>query len=45
MVTITTWDTEQHARFSRDRLGDLVGRMRDAGVTLEPPEVYEATAG
>jgi hypothetical protein len=41
IVIVTTWDTEEHARFSRDQLGDLIGRVQAAGVTLEPPEIYE----
>ncbi|MEA2514603.1 MAG: hypothetical protein QOJ59_4090 [Thermomicrobiales bacterium] len=36
-------DRSFNARFSRDQLGDLVGRIQAAGVTLEPSEVYEAT--
>jgi hypothetical protein len=42
---VTTWDTEEHARFSRDQLGDLITRVQAAGVTLEPPEVYELVGG
>ncbi|MEA2586180.1 MAG: hypothetical protein QOF33_4265 [Thermomicrobiales bacterium] len=36
-------DRSFNARFSRDQLGDLVGRIQAAGVTLEPSGVYEAT--
>jgi hypothetical protein len=44
-VTVTTWDTEAHARFSREVLGDVVGKLQAAGMTLEPPEIYELTSG
>jgi heme-degrading monooxygenase HmoA len=40
-ATISLWDTEEHARFSRDQMGDIIGRIADAGVRLEPPEVFE----
>ncbi|MEA2596708.1 MAG: hypothetical protein QOF01_3177 [Thermomicrobiales bacterium] len=36
-------DRPFNARFSRDQLGGLVGRIQAAGVTLKPSEVYEAT--
>ena len=41
LVAVTTWDTEEHARFSREALGDVVSRMQAVGSQLEPPEVYE----
>ena len=41
IAAVSTWDTEEHARFSRDRLGDIVARMQAIGVQLEPPEIYE----
>ena len=41
LVAVTTWDTEEHARFSREALGDVVSRMQAIGSQLEPPEVYE----
>ena len=40
-VTISLWDTEAHARFSRDQMGDVIARIADAGVRLEPPEILE----
>ena len=43
-VTVTTWDTEEHARFSRDQLGDLAGKLRTASMVLEPPEIYALAA-
>jgi len=41
LVAISIWDTEEHARFTREDLGDVVTRIRDAGVQLAPPEIYE----
>ena len=41
---VTTWDTEEHARFSRDALGDVLNRMQAIGVQFEPREVYEVSA-
>ncbi len=45
LVAVSIWDTEEHARFSRDLLGDLVARIQAAGVQLDPPAIYEVTAG
>ena len=44
LMAVTTWDTEEHARFSRETLGDVLTRMQAVGSQLEPPEVYEVTA-
>jgi len=42
---VSTWDTEEHARFSRDALGQsAVSRLQAAGVQLDPPEFYEVTS-
>jgi hypothetical protein len=43
-LAVTTWDTEDHARFSRDALGDLVSRLQAVGVQLDPPQIFEVTA-
>ena len=43
LVAVSTWDTEEHAGWSRDALGELGDRLRALGVLLEPPEVYEVT--
>jgi hypothetical protein len=40
-VAVTLFDTEAHARFSRELLGDLVGRLQQAGFRMETPEVFE----
>ena len=41
IVAVSAWDTEAHARFGREVLGDVVARMQAAGARLELPEVYE----
>ena len=41
LIGITIFDTEEHARFSRDEaLTRAVSRLRELGVSFEPPEVY-----
>jgi hypothetical protein len=42
IIAVSTWDTEEHARFSRDALGDVQRRVLAAGVELDPAELYEA---
>ena len=41
IAAVSVWDTEEHARFSRDALGDVIGRLQAMGVQLELPELYE----
>ena len=41
LVVLSLWDTEEHARFSREELGDVLARLREQGVRLDPPEIYE----
>jgi hypothetical protein len=41
IVAVSTWDNEEHARFPREQLGEVVGRLQAAGAQLEPPEIYE----
>ena len=41
-IGISTYDTAEHAGFSRDEaLAQAVARLRDAGTRFEPAEVYE----
>ena len=50
-VAVSTWDTREHAAFSRDALLQSAGtaaaarRIQDAGGQMEPPEIYEIAAG
>jgi hypothetical protein len=41
-LAVSTWDTEEHARFSGDALGDFVRRVQALGIQLEPPDIYES---
>ncbi len=43
-VSVSIWDTAEHANFSREAaggLGDVVRRAQALGVQVEPPEIYE----
>jgi hypothetical protein len=40
-VVVTLHDSEAHARFPREFVGDVIARMQVVGVELEPPVVYE----
>ena len=42
LIAVSTWDSEEHARFSRDALGDVVARLQSLGGQLESPEIYES---
>ena len=48
LIAISTWDTREHAGFSRDNLAAAASagarRMQDAGAQMEPPEIYEIAA-
>jgi hypothetical protein len=40
---VSTWDTEEHARWGPDALGDIPARLQALGVQVDPPEVFEVT--
>jgi hypothetical protein len=40
-VSVSTWDTEEHARFSPDALGEVVSKLRALGAQIDPPEILE----
>jgi hypothetical protein len=40
-ITVSTWDTEEHARYSPDALGDVMSRLRTLGLQGDPPEIFE----
>ena len=44
IAVVSLWDTEEHARFSREALGAVLTETAAAGVELAPPEVYELPA-
>ncbi len=42
-IALTTWDTEEHARLSRDTaLAAIMPRLQAIGLHLDPPEIYES---
>jgi hypothetical protein len=44
MVAISTWQDEDSANFPREALGPVVSQIRDLGVQLEAPEIYDVAA-
>ncbi|MDQ6719205.1 MAG: antibiotic biosynthesis monooxygenase [Candidatus Dormibacteraeota bacterium] len=42
-VSVSTWDTEEHAKFPRDALGGIASRLQAIGLQLDPPEIYESS--
>ena len=42
-VSVSTWDTEEHARWFPDALGDVPSRLQALGVQTDPPEIFEVT--
>jgi len=40
-ITITLFDTREHAQFGREALGDIISRFHAAGVKIEAAEYYE----
>ena len=44
IAVVSLWDTEEHARFSREALGAVLTDAAAAGVELAPPEIYELPA-
>jgi len=43
-MAVSTWDTEDHARFSTDAVPDLASRLQAAGLQVEATEVFEVTS-
>ena len=42
LITISTWDSEEHARWSAaDVLGDIPSRFQALTVQVEQPEFFE----
>ena len=42
-ITITTWDTREHAMFSRNEtLAGVMARLQALGTQLDAPEIYES---
>jgi quinol monooxygenase YgiN len=45
VAAVSVWDSEEHARFAREVLGESIGRLRALGVQFEEPEIYEIMEG
>ena len=45
VAAVSIWDSEEHARFAREALGDPISRLQALGVQFEPPEIYEIMDG
>jgi hypothetical protein len=45
VAAVSVWDSEEHAGFAREALGEPIGRLRALGVQFEPPEIYEIMGG
>ncbi len=43
-VTVSIWDTREHAQFDRSVLGGVMGRLQQADVHIEASEIYEIAA-
>jgi hypothetical protein len=43
-LSLTSFDTVEHAQFSRDRLGSVLQPLQALGWEVEAPEIYEAMA-
>ena len=42
-VSISMFDTLEHAQVSREVLGAAITRLQELGLQLEDPEIYEVT--
>ena len=42
-ISVTTFDTEAHARWTPDPNSDAASRIRAAGMQIDPPEFFEVT--
>jgi hypothetical protein len=43
VITVSTWDTEEHARCSLLTRTDLIARLQAVGVQGDPPEFFEVS--
>lgn len=44
LVAISTWQDEDSANFPREALGPVMSQIKDLGVQLEAPEIFEVGA-
>jgi hypothetical protein len=40
-AVVSVWDSEEHARFDRDALGEVIDRLGALRVQMVEPEIYE----
>ena len=45
VAAVSVWDSEEHASFPREVLGEPIGRLRALGVQFEEPEIYKIMEG
>jgi hypothetical protein len=45
VAAVSVWDSQEHAGFARETLGEPIGRLRALGVQFEEPEIYEIMDG
>lgn len=38
---VSLWDTEEHARFDRSVLGEVISQLESLGMRFKAPEVYD----
>jgi Protein of unknown function (DUF3105) len=43
-IVVSTWDTEEHARWSPEALGEIGSRIQALGTQAEAPEIFEVIA-
>lgn len=43
-VTVSHWDTREHAHFDASKIADLIARLQQSGVQIEAPEIYDINA-
>jgi hypothetical protein len=42
-IAVSTWDTEDHARYPVEALGEVLSRLQAVGLQADPPEIFEVT--
>lgn len=42
-ISVSSFDTQEHAQFSRDSLGDALARMQALGWQGKAPKIYETS--
>jgi hypothetical protein len=45
VAAVSVWDSEEHANFAREELGEPISRLQALGVQFEEPAIYEIMDG